>query len=66
MNLEILVIADEIRSGVMVDGNGAYIARKLNEKGIEVNDASMPPNCKGMMVCTSNWCIGSTPRPPPP
>jgi nicotinamide-nucleotide amidase len=36
MSLEILVIADEIRSGAMVDSNGAYIARKLTEKGIEV------------------------------
>ena len=36
MTLEILVIGDEIRSGALVDSNAAYIARKLEEKGIEV------------------------------
>ena len=36
MMSEILVIGDEIRSGAMVDSNAAYIARKLNEKGVEV------------------------------
>ena len=33
---EILVIGDEIRSGVMVDSNAAYIARKLKEIDVEV------------------------------
>jgi nicotinamide-nucleotide amidase len=33
---EILVIGDEIRSGVMVNSNAAYIARKLKEIGVEV------------------------------
>jgi nicotinamide-nucleotide amidase len=36
MNAEILATGDEIRSGALVDSNSAYIARKLEEAGIEV------------------------------
>ena len=36
MIAEILATGDEIRSGVLVDSNSAYIAQKLEETGIEV------------------------------
>ena len=36
MIAEILATGDEIRSGALVDSNSAYIARKLEEMGIEV------------------------------
>jgi nicotinamide-nucleotide amidase len=36
MIAEILTTGDEIRSGALVDSNSAYIARKLEESGIEV------------------------------
>jgi nicotinamide-nucleotide amidase len=36
MIAEILATGDELRSGALVDSNSAYIARKLEEAGIEV------------------------------
>ena len=36
MKSEILATGEEIRSGALVDSNSAYIARKLEEAGIEV------------------------------
>ena len=36
MIAEILATGDEIRSGVLVDSNSAYIAQKLEETGVEV------------------------------
>ena len=36
MIAEILVIGDEIRSGALVDNNSTFIARKLEDEGIEV------------------------------
>lgn len=36
MKAEVLTTGDEIRSGSLVDSNSAYIARKLEENGLEV------------------------------
>ena len=36
MKAEILATGDEIRSGALVDSNSAYIARELEETGVEV------------------------------
>src|SRR5210317_2341736 len=36
MIAEILATGDEIRTGALVDSNSAYIARRLEEAGIEV------------------------------
>jgi nicotinamide-nucleotide amidase len=36
MSAEILATGDEIRSGALVDSNSAFIARKLEEAGVEV------------------------------
>jgi nicotinamide-nucleotide amidase len=36
MKAEIIATGDEIRSGALVDSNSAYIARKLEEAGVEV------------------------------
>ena len=36
MKAEILSTGDEIRSGAVVDSNSAFIARKLEEAGLEV------------------------------
>ena len=46
----VMIIGDEILSGRTQDTNLAYLAKKLNEYGIQIREARVVPDIEGEIV----------------